>query len=305
MPLKWFRCPDGEVTEVSDCLDECRMDERCLTLPTLTYISQEREWSGVPSTTQLLNGTMQEFLKITQPYIVDPDSRAFSLSGTLHHKDLQEVARELGLPAEIPLSVDRDIFDLLEQEEEYLVLTDYKLWGSYKVAKALGLKKTGTKPDPSGARYKTSGKWGKAGDPKMVPVFEAFEDEADNWEAELQLNNYRLKLEELGIAIGRMQLQVTVRDGGLQVATNRGLTKNIYKIPIPELEDEYVLDYFSSKEADLLQALEQNRWDTPCNPTECWDGTRCQRYCDVAMYCVKGMLYREGSSWDTSEMDAI
>src|SRR4030042_1804166 len=107
MPLKWFRCPDSEVISVEECLDECRIEERCLTLPTLAYISKEREWNGVPSTTQLINGTMLEFLKLTQPYLIDPDSRAFSLSGTLHHSDLQVIANELGLPAEIPLSVDR------------------------------------------------------------------------------------------------------------------------------------------------------------------------------------------------------
>src|SRR4030042_4644218 len=112
MSLQWFLCPDKEVTTIKDCLQHCRMVERCLTLPTLKLISTEREWAGKPSTTQLLNGTMYEFLKLTQPYCVDPDSRAFSLAGTKHHAALEEVAKELGLPSEIPLNIDRDIFDL-------------------------------------------------------------------------------------------------------------------------------------------------------------------------------------------------
>jgi len=77
MSMEWFKCPDGEVVPIKDCLIKCRMDERCLTLPTLALISEEREWKGIPSTTQLLNGTMMDFLKLTPPYVVDPDKRAF------------------------------------------------------------------------------------------------------------------------------------------------------------------------------------------------------------------------------------
>ena len=145
--LEKFQCPDKETILVSDCLKKCRMAERCMTLPTLTLISQERDWNGIASTTQLLNGTMLEYLKLTKPYTVDPDSRAFMLQGTKHHRALETVAKELGMASEIPLSVDRDIFDLIEVEGNEIVLTDYKLWGSYRVAKALGVTKVGTKPN--------------------------------------------------------------------------------------------------------------------------------------------------------------
>src|SRR3990167_7977846 len=123
--LEWFICPDQIQVRVKDCLSECRMAERCLTLPTLKLISNEREWTGTPSTTQLLIGTMEAFLKLTQPYSVDPDKRAFMLAGTIHHQKLEAIAKELGLPSEVALSVDRDIFDLLELEDGQLVLTDY------------------------------------------------------------------------------------------------------------------------------------------------------------------------------------
>jgi len=145
--LEKFQCPDKETIPVSDCLRKCRMRKRCMTLPTLVLISQEREWNGVASTTQLLNGTMLEYLKLTKLYTVDPDSRAFMLEGNKHHKALETIAKELGMASEIPLSVDRDIFDLIEVEENQIILTDYKLWGSYRVAKALGVTKIGTKPD--------------------------------------------------------------------------------------------------------------------------------------------------------------
>lgn len=294
MPLEFFKCPDSEIIKVDQCLTKCRMAERCLTKPTLVAISTEREWHGVPSTTQLINGTMMEFLKLTKSYCVDPDKRMFMLAGTNHHKSLEEVAKILGLPAEVALSEDRDIFDLLEDEDGELVMTDYKLWGSYAVVKAKGITKVGEKPDPSGEVYKSSGKWGKAGDPKIVPIFVEVEANADNTEVELQQNRYRIKLAELGIQLKRMQIQVTVRDGGLAIATSRGVTRNSYRIPVKKLPDDVVILYFKTKETNLQLALSQGSWTTPCTEQECWEGIRCKSYCDVACFCPKGLLYITG-----------
>ncbi len=287
--LEGLYCPDGKPVLVDACLKKCRLEERCLTLPTIVSITQEREWSGVASTTQLLNGTMLEFLKLTQPYYVDPDGRAFMLQGSKHHAKLEEIAKDLGLAAEIPLSVDRDIFDLLEFEGKKLVLTDYKLWGSFKVAKTLGMEEVDKQPDPSGAVYKSTGKWGKAGSPKMIPVFRQVPSKADNWEAELQLNRYRVMLEHLGLTVHKMTLQVTVRDGGLFIAKDRGVVKNIYKIPVKKLDNDFVENYFKFKGACLKQALEEG-WGESCNNDECWDGIRCKSYCDVAKFCPKGQI---------------
>ena len=259
-------------------------------MPTLTLIGQEREWKGLASTTQLLNGTMMEFLKITKPYTVDPDSRAFMLQGTKHHESLEAVAHELGLPAEVALNIDRDIFDLIEYEQDKMVITDYKLWGSFKVAKALGLTEAGKKPDPSGAVYKTNSKYGSAGSPKMVTIWEPVPDNVDNWETELQLNRYRVMLGDLGIKIHRLQLQVTVRDGGIAVASSRGVTRNVYRIPIRILPDEDVRNYFQLKADSLAFALKENYWGLPCSDRESWDGKLCSSYCDVAGYCPKGIL---------------
>ena len=295
MPLTWLRCPDGVVIPVEDCLSNCRMDTVCMTAPTLHAITKERKWTGIPSTTQLLNGTMMEFLKITQPYVVDPQDRAFALLGSRHHQYLESIAKELGLPSEQALGVDgKDIFDLLEPEGDSWVLTDYKTWGSYRVAKALGIVEVGKVPDPSGAVYKVSGKWGKAGTPKMIPRFEQLPEAVDLWETELQLNNYRVLLEGKGLTVGRMQIQVTVRDGGLAVARSRGVERNISLIPIRLLDNDAVKDYFTKKKDNLLAALEAGRCDEPCNERECWEGARCKGYCEVALYCPKGMLYQKG-----------
>lgn len=291
MPLTRFKCPDGKIVPVEECLAGC--SHRCLTLPTLQLIAKERKWSGTPSTTQLLNGTMLEFLKITKDYVVDPQDKAFALLGTRHHKKLEEVAKELGLPAEVGLTdEERDIFDLLEPSGDGWVLTDYKTWGSFRVAKALGIVEVGKVPDPSGATYKVSGKWGKAGEPKMVARFEQHPELADLWEAELQLNSYRLKLEEKGLGVTKMQLQITVRDGSLVVALSRGVERNIYLVEVRRLDDGEVKKYFHDREGWLSTALVLGRWDIPCDTRECWDGARCKGYCEVAEFCPKGILYQ-------------
>ena len=287
--LKRFICPDSVVTKVDSCLSGCRMDRRCLTLPSLRTISLEREWGGVPSTTQCLNGTMYEFLKLTKDFCVDPDSRMFMLQGTKHHAMLEDTAKALGVPSEVALSGDRDIFDCIEIEEEQIVITDYKLWGSFKLAKALGLEVIGKEPDPSGAVYKTNSRYGKIGEAKMVPIWGPNDSIADNLDAELQLNRYRVKLADLGVKVDRLQLQVTVRDGGLYIAHNRGVMRNAYILPIKILPDDDVLNFFKVKTDQLLMALKQGFWDTPCSEYESWDGIRCARFCDVAAHCPKGV----------------
>jgi len=289
--LTGFLCPDGEKTTLQDCFKACRLGDRCQEEPDLHMMSEEREWKGTASTTQLLNGTMLSFLKLTQPYWIDPDSRAFMLQGTRHHKELEIVARELGLATEIALNVDRDIFDLLVWQDKTLCLVDRKVWGSYHLATALGIVEVGKMPDPSGECYKSSGRWGKEGTPKMIPRFEQVPDKADNHETELQLNRYRILLKEkVGLNVGAMYLRVLVRDGGLYIAHNRGVYRNTYKVPIKFLPDTQVLDYFHFKADALKQALEEEHWEFPCSPEESWDGVRCKSYCEVWEYCPKGIL---------------
>ena len=206
---------------------------------------------------------------------------------------LEKVAEKLNALSEEKLDGDdTGILDLLVPDEtiieEAYALWDYKTSGSFKVAKALGLvaKKV---PDPNGAVYKTSGKWGKAGDPKLITIFESDPTEVDMWEWEYQSNNYRIKIEDVGFPISRMFNQITVRDGGTLVAANRGITKNIYKIPIRRLPDKQVKEYFSMKREALLSFLSNGKYPPPCNSAESWNGRRCQGFCDVAEFCDVGI----------------
>ncbi len=295
MPLSAFICPDNYIIDKKDCYKQCRLEHRCLTLPTLRMVGQQREWAGVASTTQLLNGTMLEYLMLTKDYAVKPKSRMFAVLGTVVHRSLEEQAKILGLPSEVALSIDRDIFDLLEIDEQgKFGMTDYKTWGSFKVAKALGIVEVGKKPDPSGELYKSSGKWGKAGTPKMVTEFGQDLSKADNMEANLQLNRYRIKLEEQhNIHLAYMQLQVVVRDGNTYIAGGRGVFEEAYLIPIPVLDNNMVKGYFQYKDDCLHQAFNQGGWTEPCTLSERWDNVRCRDYCEIWNYCPQGVIVKE------------
>jgi len=291
--LKGFICPDKQVIDTKDCYQGCRLGTRCMALPVLKLIGTNREWKGVASTTQLLNGTMYSWLTLTHNFAVDPDSRMFALHGTIVHKQIEIAAKELGLTSEKALSIDRDIMDLLDVDNQGLGLVDFKTWGSYRVAKALGIVEIGKKPDPSGEVYKSSGKWGKAGSPKMIPDFGIDEGKIDNMEATLQLNNYRVIFEEqTGDKLAWMRLQVIVRDGGTYLASGRGITRNSYLIEVPFLDDDMVRGYFKMKADQLNEALEHG-WTEPCTPSERWDDQRCKGYCEVWQWCPQGRLVKE------------
>jgi hypothetical protein len=181
--------------------------------------------------------------------------------------------------------------DCLEEEGE-AILTDYKTWGSYRLAMALGIVQVGKTPDPSGAVYKTSGKWGKAGTPKMIPVYAIDPSRADNREATLQLNRYRMLYQSAGFTVDRMQLQVFVRDGGLISAKQRGVDRKIYLVEIKRLDDAAVQEFFTAKRHALLEALATEQLPPPCNQAESWNGRRCQSFCDVAEFCNVGLAVR-------------
>ena len=105
----------------------------------------------------------------------------------------------------------------------------------------------------------------------------------------MQMNAYRVMSEqEYGWHITSLQVQCTVRDGGLAVAVKRGVKENIYLIPVSMLPDAVVLAYFHLKSDALEVALGTNRREEPCSNTERWGGTRCRSYCEVAVYCPWG-----------------
>jgi hypothetical protein len=276
MPAKYLLCQKsgGKCT-----IEDCKLcDDRCLSLPTLTDIATYREWRGFVSTTQALKGTREAYLEIVSDYIVDPFDRAFALLGTRHHAKLEAVAKKIELIAEEYLKgeITSGIIDLLEPtpNDGVFDLWDYKTSGSYSIMKAMGIEQIKDKNQPT--------------------TFNINPAKVDLGDWELQLNNYRIMLEDnnIGFKIRNMYIQATVRDGGTLVAFNRGIDKNLYKIPVKRLEDDYVKTYFKSKSDALLNAIETKIIPPPCSNKENWGFKKCQKYCNVAEFCSVGIHQR-------------
>jgi len=311
MPLKSFKCPDSNEIECSKCIAEngCRMKSRCAARPVLKLMyNSQREWKGVASTTQLIKGTMSSFLEIKHDYTVSPDKMAFMIHGSGTHKMLEEQGDDTS-KAELDYSDARGSVrpDLIETEGGKNVLIDYKICGSFQVAKALGYYFEDVPVvDPITEQpilYKTGAKKGKVKtrkekrqDPKL----------ADLRDWALQLNNYRIGIERgeilqspdgkfhpkalapkgsVKIKIHAIRVQALVRDGGTIIAISRGVDRNIYLIDVPKVPDQDIKDYFKRKKDDLAQALKQGYWSTPCNDLERWNDRKCTEFCNVNRFC--------------------
>ncbi len=276
--LKYFQCPNGDKVEVKECLREC--PARCMTLPSLKKCAEVREWAGIPSITQLINGPRYNKLMITTDYTENPRKQGFRLLGSVVSEPLENASRLeawgiCGTP---------DYLDLSEGD-----LIDYKTAGSYKCKLALGLDKVKI-DDPSGAVYLKSGKWGKAGSPKQVDFWSVMnEPKMEDYIA--QLNGYRVLIKEcLKIEVRTMKIQAIIRDGGTINAQQNGFEKdgdNIILIDIPYIPDEEILDYFLTRKDELLKVMEEEGPGRCCNAEESWDGVRCHRFCPVADECKK------------------
>ena len=100
--LREYICPDGEKVRIEECLQGCRLRSeleggRCLSRRVLKAISDRREWTGKPSVTQLINGTREEYLKITRDYAARPQELIPALFGSCCHAYLERYADEKSL----------------------------------------------------------------------------------------------------------------------------------------------------------------------------------------------------------------
>ena len=305
MPAKWFKCPDGETIEIAKCLSHngCRMAERCATRPFLRLVGYDREWRGVtPSAAG--NGPRLLFLKAMTDYIIDPDSRVWAAFGTSTHEvlgihkysnDVMSEERfhdgEMGGTA--------DVLEIDENDQKYFILTDYKTWGSYKVAKSLGIKvekSEETLLDVEGnVVILKSGK--NKGMPKTKKHSTITTDpaSADLKGEELQLNRYRLFFEANGFPVSKIQIQAIPRDGGTWIAQSRGVTKNLYIIPLKRLNNAYVLNFYRALKKEVNECFKTG-YIRKCNQWESWEGRRCDGYCEVVSAC-KQMSKTNNEKW--------
>jgi len=163
-------------------------------------------------------------------------------------------------------------------------LTDYKNFGSYKVAKCLGIEAHEENIiDKNGDIVLL--KTGKnKGNPKTRKIYRQT-GVPDLKNETLQLNQYRIMFEAIGFPVSRMNLQVIVRDGATYIAKSRGILKNMYVIDIPRMLDEDVSAYYKNLQYAVDNAF-LTGWAPRCTSEESWDGRRCKGYCDVSAQCA-------------------
>lgn len=288
MPYTRFICPDGGEIPIEDCLKKCRLQEkinpvtgdyyvpcgRCLSAPTLRKLSKQREWTGKPSTTQCLRGTREAFLTITKDYAVDPKSMMFALLGTQTHANLEDGMGESDLGEQrLDDGISTGAFDFYSPENGG-TLFDYKTYGSYVVAKTMGM---GTQKVQVG--------WYKNGKPRYKSVI-THGNAKHMFDLAVQMNDYRMKIQKvLNKPVANMVCEIIVRDGNTYMATNRGITENAYLVPVGKISDHWMKLYMEKKSNDLIKAVETGKMPPPCKCRESWHGRKCKDFCPVNKYC--------------------
>jgi len=274
-----FKCTDGSEIPFANCLKACKMGVRCLSTRTLRMIAEQRPWTGEPSTTQLLKGTREAYLEITQTgYSLDPMGELFRVLGSKAHAFLEEFTDNELSEERLHDEIGSGQFDFYDPVT--CTLVDTKTWGSYKVMKALGFKQ---ETIDTGEVFKSGARKGQAKTKKIV-----VQAEPDMKDTEIQLNHYRMLLEATGFPVKEMFVEAIVRDGGTYMAIGRGVDKNGYLIPVKRLPDEEVRAYLTGKRDALLMAVETGIMPEACSLEESWDCRKCKDYCRVARFCDIG-----------------
>lgn len=292
MPLKRFICPDGEQIDTELCLSHngCRMDRRCMLWALLKEVSRQRVWTGKPSTTQLLKGTCQAYLELTEDYAVKPSDEMYKILGTKIHSRLETEGHNQITEERLEWEGITGIIDVLYEEDGQQVLADYKVSGSFPIARALGLKSKSIRSKTEKYKRKTTsgGRVYLAGEYKVEKEWYRDKESVDFGTWREQINFYRVMLEHVGFKIDRMVVQAIVRDGGTRAAVQYGVFGKSYLIDIPKINDLEIISYFKHKRDALLSALETKKTPAPCSAGESWGGRKCESFCSVSKFCKGG-----------------
>jgi hypothetical protein len=279
---KGFVCPDGTLKTFEECLRDGGCPSRCISRSSLKLMAIARPWTGKPSTTQLINGTMMEYLKIKHDYYENPQHNSYAILGTRVHGGLASTDDEISILEEkLEDDVSSGTLDFLEHENNIGVLGDHKVCGFYKVLRARGF----FSQDVEAGEYKTGPKKGK-------PKFEKqwFQGKPDCFEWTMQLNRYRMLVEKAGFKVDKMKIEATIRDfNSSPREKGRYILKPIEYFEVEKWSDDFVQTFFNQKNKDLLFALE-NGWKIPCSERERWNDRRCEKYCSVAKFCPHGII---------------
>ena len=282
MPATKFICPDGKRIRIAECLKGCPNAQRCMFLPTLRAVanSLDRKISE-PTVTELIGGVRETYLKKTTAYAVEPSSVLYALQGQAIHSINERHTNGAILSEErLKDEVTSGQFDLYGKilDEEEGVLGDLKVTSSFKLMKALGIY---TVKIDTGEVYKSGV---KKGQPKYRTELR-YDGVRDLLEWSIQLNYYRILLEEQGFKVKRMYIQALCRDFNLRIANERGITQAVYIIQINKISDHWLKRYFAHKAKLLREAIEKNELPPVCSVRERWNDRKCLDYCAARENC--------------------
>ena len=279
-----FICPSKERIGIGECLNSCPNAIRCMGKPTLEAVAnsvQDRKLGNKYSVTELIAGTREVYLKKTTDYAVDPQDQIFAMHGTAVHSICEKHSSSFIL-TEVRLSNDLytgqiDAYgDLLGNGKK--VLMDYKVTSSFKAAMALGYYKV---DEPTGEYYKTGVKKGLEKTRKVLKT----DGVKHTLEWAIQVNAYRMLLEEHNFPVEEMYIQMYVRDYSLRIAAERNVEKPIYLLKVNRISDIWLKRYFELKRKRLEEAMLSGELPNFCSKRESWNGRKCENYCNVFEAC--------------------
>ena len=285
-----FKCPSGNKVKIKTCLAKCPSNQRCMFLPTLRAVADSLDRKIKEATvTELLCGTRETYLKKTTDYAVDPVQQLYALHGSAVHT-INEGFTDGNMLSEERLADDvtNGKFDLYGQIIDFNdnTLGDYKITSSYKLMRALGYYKVDV---PTGEVYKTGI---KKGQPKTKKEWRT-DGVRHILDWAIQLNYYRILLEQRGFEVKDMKIQAFCRDFSLRIAAERNITSPLYIININKISDHWIKLYMETKAKRLKRALETKELPPVCTVKERWKNRKCLDYCAVADNCEYGKMVKE------------
>lgn len=338
MPVRWICFDENNRIEIEKLLagdeETLRIADKFAPLPYVMALAGERKYRPGISATAGLNGTRYNWLQHCTNYAIDFDSSAYRALGISVHALLEDtdISEIINSGSEQFVAYDniRGRYDLWYEIDGEKILVDYKVVGSFAIVKALGVIQNGRKPkldrDGNQEYYQRNGKGYKAGDPKTEPVYTYNINRGENNNYRMQGTIYKILLAKNGIDIDRFRVMFLVRDGGIQMAYSRGVSKRSYYIEFPFLPEDEVIQHYRQRRDELVQVMEYTNMiisgdytnkefvtaiknsdikiPEPCNAEEAWQGRRCQGYCAFAEVCKQfGNPYISGGKNDEELRD--
>ena len=286
MTANQFVCPNHDKILITQCLATCPHHIRCMAKPTLETVAKsvsDRKLGRKFSVTELISGTREQYLKKTIAYAINPQDHIFAMHGSAvhsicEHSTSSSVLTELRLANDLYTGQIDCYGDVLGNGKK--ILLDYKVTSSYKAMVALGYYKEDV---PTGETYKTGL---KKGQPKIKKVWR-YDGVKKLYEWALQVNAYRLLLEEHNFKVDDMYIQLYVRDYSVRISSERNITQPMYLLHINKISDHWLKAYFSAKKEHLAAALNDKIAPAFCSHRESWHGRKCVNYCDVHEECKR------------------